>query len=167
MPNNVVTPDDLQLRKGGCLMKASHEITIREPNDFDLPTIWTLLQDVSNFLPNQSGEDNLLAQVASQESFFSYVAVLKDEIVGFGSIFIFQRIRGGKAGQIEDIVVRSDVRNLGIGKYLLEGLLSKAWELDCHKVALQASPDSEAFYLKIGFDFAGKSFQIRKPPVRN
>lgn len=148
-------------------MKSPHEITIREPNDIDLQTIWTLLQDVSNFFPNRSSGDNLLAQVASQESFFSYVAVFKEELVGFGSIFIFQRIRGGKAGQIEDIVVRSDLRKLGIGKSLLERLLSKAWELDCHKVSLQASLDSEAFYMNIGFDFAGKSLQMQKPPGRN
>ena len=125
------------------------------------------MQDVSSFLPDRSIEDNFLTDVMSQDSFFPCVADLNGETVGFGSIFIFQRIRGGKVGQIEDLVVRRDLRSLGIGNYLLENLLSKAWGLDCHKVSLQASPDSEVFYLNNGFVSAGKSLQIQKPRIES
>lgn len=99
----------------------------------------------------------------NQDSFFPYVAELGEELVGFGTIFIFQRIRGGRVGLIEDMVVKRELRNSGIGTLLLENLLTKAWELDCHKVSLQASPNSERFYQATGFHLAGKLFQIEKP----
>lgn len=76
-------------------MSSPVEILIREPGGLDLPKIWTLLQDVSNFLPNQTTGDDIFDKVLSQESFFPCVAILGQELVGFGSIFIFQRIRGG------------------------------------------------------------------------
>lgn len=69
-------------------------------------------------------------------------------------------------GYLEDIVVRSDLRHMGIGKLLVEKLLSKAWEIDCHKVSLQASSGSETSYLNVGFIYGGKTFQIQNPRVR-
>lgn len=142
-------------------MSLTKQIVFREPVDRDLTKIWNLLQDVSDFFPSEA--DNLLARVMGQESAFLQVAESQKQLIGFGSLFVYQRIRGGKVGVVEDLVVGGKYRKLGVGKALLGRLAAKAWDLDCHKVSLQASPDSEGFYEAVGFEISGRSLQKRKP----
>ena len=110
-----------------------------------------MLQELSNFNPNESRLDSIYKEFISQKNIYSIVAVLENEVVGFGSIFFFQRVRGGKQGIIEDLIVSRNFRNLGIGSKILEELISEAKLQKCFKICLESNSKSEVFYFKEGF----------------
>jgi len=110
-----------------------------------------MLQELSNFQPNNSRLDSIYKEFISQKNIYSIVAVLENEVVGFGSIFFFKRVRGGKQGIIEDLIVSRNFRNLGIGSKILEELISEAKLQKCFKICLESNSKSEVFYFKEGF----------------
>ena len=63
--------------------------------------------------------DNFINNTSSN----SIVGVYKDKIIAYGSIVIENKIRGEKAGHIEDIVVDKSVRGNNIGIKLIEKLI--------------------------------------------
>jgi len=110
-----------------------------------------MLQELSNFQPNNSSLDSIYKEFISQKNIYSIVAVLENEVVGFGSIFFFKRVRGGRQGIIEDLIVSRNFRNLGIGSKILEELISEAKLQKCFKICLESNSKSEVFYFKEGF----------------
>ena len=47
------------------------------------------------------------------------------KVLGFGSILIEYKIRGGVMGHIEDIAIHNQYQNRGIGKLIMEKLVEK------------------------------------------
>lgn len=61
-------------------------------------------------------------------------------------------IHGGKSvGHIEDLVVDSEYRGLGIGKRLVEFCKTYAEQNNCYKVILDCNTETKSFYEKNGF----------------
>lgn len=89
----------------------------------------------------------------------SVAAVLADVVVGYGSVVIEAKIRGGKIGHIEDIVVNSGFRKEGIGKAVLDELYKIAAENGCYKVALHCKEHNVHFYEKCMCNLSGISMQ--------
>ena len=88
----------------------------------------------------------------------SYVAHKDDGIVlGFGTILIETKVRGGKVAHIEDIVAHPDFRNQRIGFQIVEELLNVARGLGCYKATLHCRDQTTPFYAKCGFETAGTS----------
>lgn len=56
---------------------------------------------------------------------------------------------------IEDLCVKHEYRNTGIGKMLVKNAIEIAKEKKCYKVTLSCSIDIEPFYLKCGFEKRG------------
>ena len=110
-----------------------------------------LLQEVSSFYPNHSNLDSIYKELVSQKNLFCIVALSGEEIVGFGSIFFLQRVRGGKEGIIEDLIVSRNFRRLGIGSKILKKLISEAKVQKCFKICLESNNPSKGFYSKEGF----------------
>lgn len=110
-----------------------------------------LLQEVSSFYPNHSNLDSIYKEFVSQKNLFCIVALSGEEIVGFGSIFFLQRVRGGKQGIIEDLIVSKNFRKLGIGSKILKKLISEAKVQKCFKIYLESNNPSKDFYFKEGF----------------
>ncbi len=81
------------------------------------------------------------------------VATLDDVIIGTASIFIEQKFirNAGKVGHIEDVVVVDDYQKTGIGKLLIDELLSYAHTAGCYKVVLNCKKEVAPFYEKLGF----------------
>jgi glucosamine-phosphate N-acetyltransferase len=73
-------------------------------------------------------------------------------IVGCASLIIEVKFwRGGKdAGHIEDVVTDKSVRGLGIGKLLIDSLITLASMVGCYKVLLDCSEDNVPFYERCG-----------------
>lgn len=78
------------------------------------------------------------------------VGVLNDEIVGTGSVHILQKIDRA-FGQIEDVVVDSQYRKMGIGKQIIHQLIEHCKTQQCYKIILNSQENKEAFYRKMGF----------------
>tara|TARA_Y100000589_G_scaffold277750_1_gene272919 strand:+ start:492 stop:911 length:420 start_codon:yes stop_codon:yes gene_type:complete len=110
-----------------------------------------MLQELSNFYPNSSNLDSIYKEFISQKNVYCIVALSENEVVGFGSIFFFQRVRGGKQAIIEDLIVSENHRKLGIGSKILKNLISEAKVQKCFKISLESNIQSELFYSKQGF----------------
>lgn len=85
-------------------------------------------------------------------------------IVGTGTLWIEQKIIHdmGKVGHIEDIVIDSMCRGVGLGEWLVKHLKEIAiTDKRCYKVILNCSNDKIGFYQKCGFHKKGDMMDSR------
>ena len=117
-----------------------------------------ILQSISDYRPDEKDYDQIWDEFQSQTNYFGLVALdEKVDVVGYGSIFIERKIRGGKKGHIEDIAVHPDFRKKGIGKLLINALYQIAQEEKCYKVSLVCKEGNLSFYQKCDFMIDGIS----------
>ena len=114
---------------------------------------------MSEFQPPKEELNDIWNVFASQSNVHSVVAILDDEVVGFGTVVIETKIRGGHMGHIEDIVSHEDFRGKGIGKAIVQSLSRIAKEEGCYKVALQCKEDNIEFYQQCGYEVSGITMQ--------
>jgi glucosamine-phosphate N-acetyltransferase len=124
-----------------------------------MPAVIDLLQDISTFTPEKDAFDSIWNDFSKQNNVHSFVLVNDQSVIGYGSIIIETKIRGGKMGHIEDIVTHSNYRGQGLGKHLMEFLLSFAKEQHCYKVALQCKAHNTGFYSNCGLTESGIAMQ--------
>lgn len=134
-------------------MKASTSLRPFAPEDAE--QVVKLLQDVSAYQPDQNKIQELAQSFAEQKQNFACVAVNGEYVVGFGSLFVLSRVRGGRSAIIEDMVVSARVRGQGIGRSILEYLLAQARKEGCFKVSLESSDMAIQFYEAAGFTIGG------------
>lgn len=79
--------------------------------------------------------------------------ISSDKIVAVGSLFIERKFihNLSSVGHIEDIVVDKDYRGLGLGKSIVDHLVSVAKKHECYKVILNCNKNNIGFYNKCGF----------------
>ena len=111
-------------------------ISIRAVLQSDMNAVIELLQSISEFKPSISEYLPIWNSFCQQTNVHSLVAVLDSKIVGYGSIVIETKIRGGKMGHIEDIVTHLDYRNMGMGKLIILQLIKIAEQCKCYKVSI-------------------------------
>jgi len=133
--------------------------TVRLVERNDLESVIVLLQNISSFFPPRDSFDDIWQGFTSQENNFSFIAEEGSHVIGYGSILIETKIRGGKLGHIEDIVVAQDYRRRGIGKVLLETLYTLALDHGCYKVSLHCQSHNSDFYEKCGYIPSGSALQ--------
>ena len=126
----------------------------------DLDEIIEILQDISVYKPSQSDRRELLKNFLSQSSVFAVVAKTDTNVIGYGVLVIEIKIRGGKAGHIEDIVVHEKWRSKGIGQKIIQELSNLARSQGCYKMSLQCTKANVEFYNKLGFKESGIAMQI-------
>lgn len=86
-----------------------------------------------------------------------YIYVMQDNrtnsIIGSGSLLIENKVihSCGNVGHIEDVVISSEMRGLGLGKILVNKLIEIAKSQRCYKVILDCNQSNIAFYEKCGF----------------
>ena len=119
-----------------------------------------LLRDISPYTPPKSTYKDNFLNFISQDKCHGYVIIEKDLVVAYGSIFYENKIRGGKVGHIEDLVVDKSVRNYGLGKKLVEIAVKECQ--DCYKVILDCSDEYVKFYEKCGFKWKGNQLALYK-----
>jgi glucosamine-phosphate N-acetyltransferase len=83
----------------------------------------------------------------------TYVALMDDKVVGTASVFIEPKFihEGGVVGHIEDVSINADYQKHGIGRALVEHLLSVCRTHNCYKVILDCAESVIPFYERIGF----------------
>ncbi|WP_332873148.1 GNAT family N-acetyltransferase [Caulobacter hibisci] len=72
-------------------------------------------------------------------------------------------------GLVENVVTHRDYRQRGFGKEILDAASDAAWDAGCYKIMLMTGskkPDTQAFYLRAGFEQSKTGFQKRCIPVR-
>ena len=122
---------------------------IRKINKSDMLEVIELLQSMSEFKPSKEECSEIWVKFDNQPNVYALVAVQNDKIIGYGSILIETKIRGGRMGHIEDIVSHKDFRKKGIGKAIVDGLFEIAKKKKCYNVSLQCKEHNIPFYEKL------------------
>ena len=141
-------------------MDDAKNILIRAVLQNDMEAVIELLQSMSEFKPPSSDLLDIWNSFFKQTNVHSLVAIMDNQIVGYGSIVIEAKIRGGKMGHIEDIVSHSLFRKKGIGKAVVDALFDIAKVNGCYKVALQCEERNVEFYKKFGYEVSGVAMQM-------
>ena len=121
--------------------------------------IFLLDKNLSRYNPPYEKYSEIWDLFSSQSNVFAVVAILDNQVVGYGALIIEIKIRGGKAGHIEDVVTHENYLKMGIGKSIQEALYSKALEKGCHKIALQCREHNVIFYEKCNYQISGLGMQ--------
>lgn len=135
-------------------------VNIRAFVPADMDAVIDLLQDVSAYRPVSQTVQTLAEVFAAQADCYACVAIRDGRPVAFGSVFVLNRVRGGRSGIIEDVVVAPDVRGQGVGRLIVEALVATARARGCFKVSLESAESAESFYRALGFESAGKAMKI-------
>lgn len=118
-----------------------------------------LHRNMSEFMPKENELDSIWKSFSNQENVHSVVAKIDGKTVGYGSLVIETKIRGGKMGHVEDIVSHEDYRYQGIGREVIDALFQIAKNEGCYKVALQCKEHNVSFYEKCGYSVSGTAMQ--------
>ena len=78
--------------------------------------------------------------LVSKKNLHSLVATIDNKIVGYGSIVIETKIRGGKTGHIEDIVSHRNYKKRDVGRSIVNGLFDIAKKKDVIKLFYNVKP---------------------------
>ena len=117
-----------------------------------------LLQDISPFKPRKEDYEEIWLKFIANPDYFGIVITDElDKVIAYGCILIENKIRGGIAGHIEDIVVNSKYRAKVFGKLILKTLYRIAKEKDCYKIFLSCQKENIEFYEKSKFSLSGFS----------
>ncbi|QWD04226.1 GNAT family N-acetyltransferase [Polynucleobacter paneuropaeus] len=134
------------------------KISIKSLEKIDMPQVISLLKkNLSNFSPSISEYDDIWSRYSTQENVYSVVALLGDAIVGYGTVVIEEKIRGGAIAHIEDICTSSDFRHCGVGSSIMDKLLEIAKQHKCYKLVLSCKKDNLGFYSHNGYKQDGIS----------
>ena len=114
-----------------------------------------LLQEISRhqLLPIEA--QNFAKEFLGQSGAQGYVALEGDVVIGFGSIVTYMRVRGGRCGVIEDVVVAENFRRRGVASMIITELMEFAKKGGCFKVSLESNNASRSIYKTSGFDDGG------------
>ena len=147
MKKNTVNADESNIKIRKCLRK-------------DLPEIFSILQSISNFIPDKKDNNKIWDAFIKQNNMSSIVIILDEKIIGYGSVVFETKIRGGIHGHIEDIAIHKDFHKNQFGTLLVNKLIQIAKEKKCYKVSLGCNENNLNFYKKNKFEDSGKFMQI-------
>lgn len=134
-----------------------NNILIFDYEGIDFESVLKLLQEISSYEPDD--KIKIKQKFCNNDNSYSIVAKKGEQIIGFGSVFIFERIRGGKCALLEDIIVDKSFRNLKVGSLIVNTLVEYAISKKCFKVVLETSGKSFSFYEKLKFKKNGISMR--------
>ena len=142
------------------------EISIIKATDKDIPFILELLYDLDRPIPIDEKEikvfRNKIKDYFLDPQKTILVAKQDSKIVGFVSIILLRRLNRAKLEMyIPELIVTKQLRNLGIGKKLIQYCIDLAKKKDCYRIRLESGnqrKNSHKFYKSIGFEQSALSF---------
>lgn len=121
-------------------------IRLESINESHMADVIDLLQDVSSFKPSTKSYGDIWRRFSEQTNAIGVVAISDQKICGYACLILEYNIRGGLRGHLEDVVIHTDFRGLGLGSLLLSEIERRAKEKNCYKVSLQCSSENQEFY---------------------
>lgn len=134
---------------------------IRSLEEKDFPECLNLLKQLTVV-----GEDfdylQIFRELNQNKDYYIFVYEMDAKVVGMATVFIEQKFihTGSRVGHIEDVVVSSDYRKMGIGQKLILKCVEIAKDRDCYKVILDCDEKNASFYEKSGFKTYGVCMKI-------
>tara|TARA_B110000483_G_C18097371_1_gene504410 strand:+ start:58 stop:480 length:423 start_codon:yes stop_codon:yes gene_type:complete len=118
-----------------------------------------LVKRISHYSPPKEKYDDIWFRFNLQNNVFPIIAINDGLVVGYGTLSTEFKIRGGKIGHIEDIVIDQNYEGKGLGKKILDSLYQIAKTENCLKIMLQCTNKNTKFYEKCGFIINGLAMQ--------
>lgn len=133
---------------------------LRRLEEKDLPECMEILKELT--IVGEVDYLKIYKEISENPNHYIFVYEIENKVVGMATILIEPKfIHGGsKIGHIEDVVVSSNYRNLGIGKKLISKCLEMAKDKKCYKVILDCDQKNNEFYEKLNFIKFGNSMKI-------
>tara|TARA_B100000700_G_C14647725_1_gene670489 strand:- start:21 stop:440 length:420 start_codon:yes stop_codon:yes gene_type:complete len=126
----------------------------------NLKELLPIIQQLSSYNPGIISIEEDWSSFQKQNVYA--IACFSDKkLVGAAFLFIKQKIRGGLVGNIEDVVVKKEYHNKGIGSLLIKQLISYANLRKCYSINLVCASENIGFYKKLGFSKAESEMKLR------
>lgn len=147
------------------------EVRLAAPTDLDaiLGLYVQLAEDRSESLPVLRPQaEGLLTTIAAQSGRTLLVAVAQDVIVGTADLFVVPNLthHGMAWAIVENVVVDQDRRRAGVGRALMEEVVSRCRQADCYKIQLLSRKHRQSahdFYEGLGFQRSAEGFRRYLP----
>jgi len=137
-------------------------MTIREVKKSDYKDLMGLYNGFVDSDRYSKFDNDSFEKVRKSENNFIYVAEYNKELVGFVSFSVRLVIRYPKPiAELDELYVVPAFRRKSVGKMLMYKVLSKAKELNCHRLFIETHYEHEAahkFYENLGFTNYGYHF---------
>lgn len=117
----------------------------------DLDQLFPLLEQLTGIHYHSRNKNECWKLFSSNTAINSIVGIIDKKIVTYGSIIIENKIHGSISGHIEDIVVDSNFRGLGIGEKLIHELVEIGENKKCYRITLFCKEHLVDFYGKNRF----------------
>ncbi len=144
------------------------DIGVREAHEADLEGILELHRqedmDGGKVLPVEQAR-SLFNRMKTYPDYKVYVAEADGEIIGTFALAVMDNLAhmGAPSGLIEDVVVKTGLQGLGVGKKMMAFAMDYCKERGCYKVALSSNLKRERahdFYESLGYKKHGYSFLL-------
>ncbi|MCS6795424.1 MAG: GNAT family N-acetyltransferase [Raineya sp.] len=135
--------------------------TIRRGTPQDIPALLALIKELAEYekAPQEviNTESSLLQDAFGEKPLFYFWLAWQNEIpVGMAVVYFRYSTWKGKCLYLEDIYIKENYRNLGIGKAFFELLCDFARKENCKRICWQVlewNKPAIDFYTKIGAKF--------------
>ncbi|MGG7664182.1 GNAT family N-acetyltransferase [Dyadobacter sp. BHUBP1] len=136
------------------LISGQNNLIFRPLEKEDTYSVCLLLEQLSEFPGGVDAIDieESWNKLAACSNAYAVVGISDDKIVCYGSVIIEYKIRGGRSGHIEDIVVDQQYRRKGYGDLLITHLTDYCKAAGCYKVILDCYQETVPFYNKLHFN---------------
>jgi glucosamine-phosphate N-acetyltransferase len=123
-------------------------------NESDYSQYLLFIEELSKFKSNLSF-DEFKKKLEDMKDIYIMVIYDNKLLIGCGSIFIMNKIHCNPIGYIQDVLIDENYRKHGLGKQLVNKLISIGKEKNCYKIILNCHENNKHFYEKCDFSQAG------------
>jgi len=145
-------------------------VQVRRATQSDLPALLSLYDELAGSRLTAAPSDPESSAPALEEILGDprrelAVAVLNGRLVGTADLLMVANLthRGEPWAIVENVIVASSARRIGIGKALMEHVIEQARSAGCCKLQLISGKhrtDAHAFYADVGLSAVAEGFKI-------
>ena len=143
---------------------------IREAVEKDIPEVLRLLESIDGESEMDSGNALNIWNRMTHYPFYKVLVVEDDgRLIGTCSLIIIDNLghNGAKLAVVESVVVGENHRGHGVGKLMMNHVMSLAKREKCYKLMLSSNKKrimAHKFYHNLGFKQHGISFMVEVNP---
>ncbi|MEZ5047179.1 MAG: GNAT family N-acetyltransferase [Chitinophagaceae bacterium] len=140
-------------------------ITVRKVNQSDFKVIYQFVNDLEKIVFDLEHLQKIFLKNINHVNYIYMIAEVKGRAVGFISLHSqFLLHHGGqKIGEIQEMYVDFEYRNLGVGNILMKALKEEAQKNEIKQIEVTSNKTRETahrFYLKEGFLNSHEKFTL-------
>lgn len=144
-------------------------VVVRPASGSDLGALLSLYEELASSITGAPGDrdrsEPLLAEIIADPKRELAVAVADGQLVGTADLLVVANLthRGEPWAIVENVIVTSTARRVGVGRALMEHLIQLARAAGCYKLQLVSGKhraEAHEFYRGMGLDAVAEGFKI-------